>query len=280
MGKQKSFLSIAQPVLAMVLLLPWLLGASGCPNLLANTADKTTDAAVFYDAQISIDAGDYSGALAKLAAGSSSAQTSHQGRIMMATAYAGRCGLDVVDLAQKFSVMGSSTLFNTFLGAYHTVTASSTAPADCYSAEQQVLAVNSNEMTKDDWVFLAFVEFAKVGTTLAKIADTDDDGVVDPSFVSCSMADADAGQVGTGLTIALNAINNSGVALLSAVTTSLTSLCTTAASTSGDAQICAHTDASSFTANDLKVFKSMIEASEIGFNTCGGTTGSAGCICP
>jgi hypothetical protein len=263
----------------LLVLLPWVLGASGCPNAFSELADKDSDAAIFYQAQMEIDIPDFNRALTTLALATPRGLATRQGRLVTASAYAGRCGLALVDLASKVANSGSNSLYTTLLAAFKTVSNTSTAPDDCYSAEQNIVAIPAASAQKDDYIFLAFTSLAKIGTSLAKVADTDDDGVVDPSFNACTtMTDADVRQIGTGLTLTMLGLTNSGFAMNGG--SAFTDVCTRLAAAAGSASICTKTTASDFSASELLALRAMMKSSEIGFGTCGGTLGSGTCVCP
>jgi hypothetical protein len=261
-------------------LLPWVLGASGCPNAFSEMADKDSDAALFYQAQMEIDIPNYTLALATLAKATAKGLATRSGRLVTASAYAGRCGLNLVDLASKIANGGSNTLYTTLLASYKTVETASTAPDDCYSAEQNIVAIPASSAQKDDYIFLAFNSLAKIGTILAKVADTDDDGVVDVGFNACTtISDDDVNQIGTGLTLTMLGLTNSGFSMNGS--NAFTDVCSRLAALPGAATICSKTTIGSFSANERLALRAMIKSTEIGFGTCNGTTGSsAACLCP
>lgn len=266
-------------ILIAVLMTPWILGASGCPNAYEEFADQTSDEALFFKAQTEIDIPDYNRALATLTKASPKGLSTRRGRLVRASAYAGRCGLDLLDLATRISNIGTATLYSVLLPAFRSVATASTAPADCLLAEQDIVAIPASAAKSDDYVFLTFNSFAKIGTLLAKVADTDDDGLIDPSFDPCTtMTDADVRQIGTGLTLAILGITNSGITLNTG--SAFTDLCARLAVLSGTSSICTKTAAASFSAAELLALRSMMKGNEIGFNTCGGSTGSSSsCSC-
>lgn len=272
--------SVFGKILLAAFFAPWLIGASGCPNAFQEMADPNSDAALFFQAQQEIDIPNFDKALVTIAKATPKGQASRRGRNVAASAYAGRCGLNLIDLASKMTNLGSVTLYNSLLSTFKTVPTASTAPDDCLAAEQNIVAIPAASAQKDDFVFLAFNSFAKIGTTLAKYADLDDNGVVDPAFNACTtMSDAQVAEIGTGLTLALLGIQNSGLTL--DATSSFTDLCARLASEAMSPNICLKTTAASFTALELLALRSMIKGNEIGFGTCGGTTGSsAACRCP
>ncbi len=271
-------------ILSLILLSPWVLGVSGCPNAFEEMADKNSDDAFLYAAQMAIDNQEYTAAIQTIEKMTTEGQASKDGRLIKGVAYAGRCGLNLIELAEKLKDMGSTTVFTVLTRAFANVPTVSTRPEDCLAAEQSLLAIPTAEMTSDDWVFLAFLEFAKIGTYLARVADKNDDGNVDtaaPAFNSCStISDADTRQLGTGLTIGILALARAGSALLGDVTSSISTVCTRIAAAAGSASVCTKTTASAFTAPEVLALRAMIKGNELGFGTCGGATGSSpACLC-
>lgn len=264
------------PIFCLVFLSPWILGNAEC-NAFLGTADKSSKAALMYIAKSQIDNADYTGALTTLATMTTTDQASHDGRVLKATAYAGRCGLNLVNLANDVSTnIGSKKVMQILL----TTMKAATSYTDCTSAETQMLAIAAADMTADDYVFLAFLEFAKIGAALESVADTSDhDGTVDGGFNSCTMAAAVTGDIGVALNVAMNSLTSSGVAILSSsITTTWNSICN---ATAPFTYPCNNTDPNAFTnPKQLNIIRTLIKANEIGLNTCGGSSYSNGaCSC-
>lgn len=258
------------PIASLVFLCPWLLGNSEC-NAFSGTADKTGDAAQLYAARQQIDQGQYAAALTTIGQMTAAGQSSHDGVVLAASAHAGLCGLNLVtfgyDVSQGLS--GGKTLFPVFL----TEMKAATGYTDCTAAETLMLSVPAAQMTNDDYIFLAFVEFAKIGAALesASVDTTAHQGVVNPSLNTCAtspLTDAIVGDIGVGLTIAANSIKQSGIAIGG----SISQICSVLN--------CSITSSSSFSASDLLILRGLFKSNEIGFNLCGGSFGTGTCHCP
>ena len=282
----------------MIFVLPWLMGATGCPNGLSEFADKKTDAAYLFQAQMYADKSDWTNAIAQIGLMTATGQAKADTKAALASYYAGRCGLDLLTLADAINNgISSKTLWTILLSTYKAGT--STNLTDCKTAETTMRSISStfSGLTSDQNVELAFIEFAKMGVVMASAAklDANHDGTIDGSldagtgtFDACDsthITDALVGELGTGLTIAMSALSASGGSIASSVTTSYNTLCSTLA-TYGYSSLCTTYTSSGFSSTDLLALRALIKSNEIGFNTCSGSFGqnSTGrgndCTCP
>lgn len=266
------------PIFCLLFLCPWLLGNAEC-NAFLGTADKTGDDALTYQAKQYIDSGDYTNALTSIAQLSTTRRNSHAGRVLEATAYAGKCGLNFLALADDVAnQVGKGT--KTLMAALLTEMKGATSYADCSSAETLLLGVATADMTSDDWIFLTFLEFAKIGAVLEVSADgSSHSGAVANGYDTCSTAnisDLQVGEIGASINIALSSLAHSGVSLSGLNTSQFTTYC-------GSFNMCNNTTAASFVGNTFGLYalRTLIKANEMGLNTCGGASGSsAACTCP
>jgi hypothetical protein len=286
----KSFSKKLFPLIAVLLFTPLLLGFVSCQNLYWELADKNTDAALAYQAKMHIDKQEYSAAISVLNTTSLSYQQSHDGRLNLATAYAGRCGLNLISLAETLADMGSSTLFKQLMLAFKDANVS--AAQDCLSAENLLKAIPAAQKTPSDHVFLAFVAMSKSAAYLAQSNANDGIGGVDVGFDACSsnagdgIAEDDVKQIGSGLMMMLKGFEDSGSSALSNVTSVLTGLCSTFDNLVPGGppanSLCDLTEADDFGTDEAKVIRTMLLAEELGLNTCGGPidlTPGSGCSC-
>jgi len=263
-------------LLPVLFTLPWIMGTTGgCPNVAQPFANTTTDAALLFQAQQQINAGNYTTAITTLSGMTSSGLAAHDGAVMLSTAYAGVCGLNVLTLATALSGMGSTTLFSELEIVYASATAATVTA--CKTAETTMMALSSSVLTSDDYVFLAFIELAKIGNILIV------DGVKtsSPAYACNTMASADVQQVGSGITIAYNSLLASGSAVGAVLSTPMTALCTTiAAAPLNDGAFCSNEVAANFTNAEVQIIETLIMANEIGVNSCGGSSYTGSCHCP
>ncbi len=232
-----------------------------------------------YTAQQQINASDYADALTTLSSVSATTLNTHAGLLLTATANAGRCGLNLVNLASQVSTMTSGTSLMQLMLAYM---AGATSYTNCKTAETEILAMVPAQITADDYVFLAFIELAKIGAILETSpsgADPTHAGTVAASFTPCTatatgIPDAEVGEIGVSVDLALSAITKSGISFASSVTSVLNKVC------KPTGQIdCSVTTASSFTAPELLLLRTAINTSDLGLNTCPGTMSNLSCVC-
>lgn len=255
--------------------------ASGCQNALSESADKNSNAAVYFDAQKLLSARDYDTAISKLLSLTGAFRTRHDVVVTTASAYAGRCGLDMIGLVDAISSNPGTRLFPLLLSKYKTAAAGNIA--DCAQAETLIrsLAPSDNfaSLSGDENVFLAFLSLVKVGAILATYADLDDDGVADGTFDSCNttkLPDAKARDLGTGITLAMAALTASGAPVAGAALSGFTTAC---ASLPAPAQFCTIYDPAAFSANMVKAINGLVRTQDyVGLGTCADTL--ANCVCP
>ena len=269
-----SILKTLKIVLPVFLILPWIIGASGgCPNVYKSFAQTSTDAALLFQAQQQINSGSYTSAIATIGGMTATGQATHDATVLLSTAYVGRCGLDMFGLVTSIANMGAGTLFNALEAAFASATVST--KADCNMADVLMTGLPASEMTTDDDVFLAFVELAKIGTTLVT------SGATTAAYTCATMAAPDVRQVGSGITIAYNALLASGSTAVGPLVISMRALCTMIAGAPiGDSTFCNTTNPASFTAAEINVIETLIGANEIGVNSCGGASYTGSCHCP
>lgn len=260
--------------LVLIFLCPWILANTEC-NTFSGTANKTSSAALFFQARTQINSGDYTGALTTLSGLSSTDLAGHDGTVLRATAYAGRCGLNLVSMG---SAIANGITSKTVMQILLADMVGATSYTDCNSAETLMLGIAAASMTSDDYIFLAFVEFAKIGAALSTVADTDHNGAVDTGFNACNMAAGVTGDIGVALNVAFKALTSSGVTILSSsITKEWTTICSGTGALTYD---CTNTSSSGFTTSELYVLRTLIIANEVGLNTCGGSSySSLACTC-
>ncbi|MES2965690.1 MAG: hypothetical protein V4760_17545 [Bdellovibrionota bacterium] len=256
---------------------------SGCPNSFGEFANKTSDEALLFQSQLYADTRDWDNAITTIGRMTTAGKADRTAKYLLSSYYAGRCGLDLLELADALGNLGTTQLYPFLLSTYAANTA--TDLADCQSAETTLLSISPTyaSLTPDENVLLALVEFAKIGSLLAAntLVDAANDGTYDGDVVSggssldpCDsthITDLEIGKLGTGLIIAVNALSASGSAI-SASMGSAGSL----TSAYGDEQ-----DPTAFSALEIKGLRGFIKSNEVGFNSCGGDASSGvSCLCP
>lgn len=169
-----------------------------CANAFQEMADKSTDKAKFYDAKLKLDKSDWTGAITVLTSLSTNFAARRDVKIVLASAYAGRCGLDFIDLANKIQNAGATSFFSVLLSAFAGRTA--VHLADCLAAEATIASISATVGGREsnENLLMAFVALAKMGVILAIRADTNADSAVDATFLPCHLDGA------TGFTVLPN----------------------------------------------------------------------------
>ena len=261
-------------------------------NILQTFANAKTDEALYTDALLAVDHGDYSTALAKIADMSTDYAADRKVIGLKASAYGGRCGFNFLTFVRNLTGM-SGRLFPFLLASFNSATSSSID--DCTAAQNLMLSLGANaDRTNDENMFLTVIALAKVGSILSFYTDTSPhDGTADGAWdasacgtggsrtAGASMTDADQREVGSGLTIAMSGLSYLAgrVNLGSGSLTAVTAACNQLSGPLASLNFCSITDPTAFTAPQLKAIMGFVrENTDIGLGTCSGDITS--CYCP
>lgn len=259
-------------------------------NILGTFADKNTDEALYEDAVIDVNAGDYNAALTKIGKMSSAFVTTNPVIELKAAAYAGLCGFTFLPFVTAMSNMGTARLFPFLLATFDAGVALNID--NCLSSENLIESIGSvARRSNDQNIFLALVSFAKMGNILSYYADVGHTGVATAAYDPCTVgaaprpaaggaiSDADAREFGVSLALALSnlAAVAGSVNLGSASLTQLNNVC---AALPAAYNFCGITDPAAFTANQVKGIRTFIkEDSAVGLGSnCTGDVSV--CFCP
>lgn len=256
--------------------------ASCSQNALIESAKRDTDAALLFEAKKKMNSSLWTDAITTINRMSAAGLAERSTKVTLASAYAGRCGLDLIRLADQISNSSGTNFFAVLGSAMRTATASSVA--DCMSAESTLLSISTDPaaLTADENIMVSFIEFSKLGAILAAYADLDDDGSADGGFDACDTGDlpeAMLRQFGVGITLSVATLNASGSSVASSLQSAITTACTTLAGVNPAYNFCSITDPTSFTVDHLKALAGLIHSTDNpGVGTCAGTL--ATCVCP
>lgn len=246
---------------------------ASCTNIFYEAADKNSDAAKLFDARKLIDSGDWTSAITKINSMSVSAREQRDVKALLASAYAGRCGLDVLTMINNMQATTSYTFFQILMRSIRGATA--TNVADCVLAEttMKTISTSSSSRTTDENLLMAFVGFAKIGAILSANADTDSDGTVDAGFNPCTaLDDTEAAELVTGLANAITSLNSANSSIGSDEMTDINSIC--AAATTAGFDFCSLTDTSQVdTQAERAGMRGLVHEAQdsIGLGTCTST---------
>ena len=229
-----------------------------------------------------MDAASWAEAIALINRMSPDGQANRSTKVTLASAYAGKCGLNLIRLADQISSSAGQNFFALLLSGLRGATAGSVS--DCILAESTIQSISTlpASRTADENVMLAFVGFAKIGAVLATYADTDGDGSADPGFDSCNtsmLPDAMLREIGTGVTIAVSALAASGGSIGSGLANSVTSACSQLASLDPSYDFCSIVTTTGFSTEHVQALGGLVKSSDNpGLGTCAGNLQS--CVCP
>jgi hypothetical protein len=252
--------------------------SESCSNVFPVSTTKSDDA-LLVDAQIAMNAKDFTTALAKFKLMSASYLALREVIAQNASAYAGRCGLDFLGLVTKFTNIGASTVLATLYK--NGVAAVVAQENDCKSAEtllNSIAVKNGNE-----YLLLGLVEFQKIAVILGQYADQAGTGTVDAGFDPCKSTKGalpgatglpvlEAQEFSASLMIALNSLGASGVAAFSSSLGNLKTYCAAMKAVLGGADPCIQTTPSSFTNQELQALMGLVKTNFFGIGSCADTS--------
>lgn len=255
----------------------------GCSqNAFLESAKRDTDSALLFEARKQMNSSNWSGAITSIGNMSATGRAERATKAILASAYAGKCGLNLIRLADQISSSSSQNFFAILMSAFRG--ADATGIADCITAETTLRTISdvAADRTADENVMLAFIGFAKIGAILATYADTNADGTADPTFNSCNTAmlpDAMLREVGTGVTLAVASLAASGGSIGSSLSDTVSNACANLAGVDPTLNFCAVTTASAFTVAQAKALGGLIKTTDNpGLGTCAGNVQT--CVCP
>jgi hypothetical protein len=243
-------------------------------NVLEKLSNKGTDDALYYAAQQQLNSRDFTGAISTISTLSASYRGQRSVQFLLASAYAGRCGLEFIPLANALTTMTSGT---TLMDVLLTQLAPVAQTSDCQTAEATLRALspsNSGVFTDpNEALQMATIAMAKVGSILA-IATGTHAGALNSSFDPChvtaastdtsGLSPADVDQIGTGLTLAYNnlQVNPSFATAISA----MGSACLTAKGPPISDDVCSKTTPG-FNATELLAIRNLVDYQSVGIGT-------------
>lgn len=251
-------------------------------NILEEFGDTETDFAKYIEAQKLVSKTSYVEAINVIGTISDEYQARADVKTLLASAYAGRCGLDFLNfVVNEISNIGSTRLYPFLMSNRASLGVTADNQSFCSTAISllQEIGATGAVRSDDQNIFMAAVSFIQIGVILSKTADTDNDGTLDGTFDACSsgnISDTDIDAYGAALMIALESVQAvSNPAFGGDQVTVIANLCTLI----GDPDICSKTDGS-FDATERNALRSLIkEDNAIGLGAmCTGDI--ATCNCP
>jgi hypothetical protein len=262
--------------LALIISSGMMMGLTGCPNSFKETSNQSTDAAYIFDAKVLMNAQSWDSALTKLNLVSATGQATRTFRSLKASVYAGRCGLNMISLVSTIGSGGATSLLPLLLNAFKSATPAQAA--DCMLARSEILNISTNALarTADENVFMAFIQFAIMGSTLAANSsiDTNNDGAIDGILGGCApqLSNAELSAIGFGIMIFFSSLQAAGSSVSSGAVTSIAAACAQLTALPLLGGFCSKVDPTtqSYDANELKAVAWLVLASDTGtgFGEC------------
>jgi hypothetical protein len=253
------------------------MGANPFKDMASN---KNSDEALYEDAQKLLDSGDYTGAIAKITATTTSFQALSRVKDSLAGAYAARCGMEFLTFVSNLTGGSAQSFFKVAMNGFVNVDTSNFA--DCVQARNIIQSIgNVGVRSASENLFLAILGMAMLGNRIRANADIAPtalgDGNIDAGF-NCGptkMPIASAAAVIEAFALILE--NIAGVAAIAGGTaTQLTAIanacgagCTTITYAGATP---AETDAA------IILARGLINMSSIGIGACGNANPAA-CAC-
>jgi hypothetical protein len=240
-------------VLIMILFISSL-NSVGC-NLFSEMSDKTSDEAVADDVVNLIDKHKWNDAILKWNTMSADGQAKRANKVLLASAYAGRGGLDILNVITSMNNNSSganSAIFSVLMTAFR--------GKEIHDFDDQIEAERiltnlgvAGQRTIDENILMAFISLAKIGTLMAATADINTDGVVDGTFDNCTnISNVQAAHIVTGLSNLTMSLAAAGTSIAGSSITAITNLCNVVLPGA-----CSITDVSSVNAVEISAGKTM-----------------------
>lgn len=176
-------------LLALLFSFSFLVGCSA--NFLKELADKNSDDAIIYDAQKAVNEQNYDSAIDLLTVKLSAAgQAKVPARETLASAYAGKCGLNFIDFVDGLANASSGSAFVLVSSAF---VGTAVQPSYCLQSLQTLDLLGPTESRSTDQnAFASVVGMVLMGTSTRLYTDnnpTDGDGTQDAVDISCTLTD-------------------------------------------------------------------------------------------
>lgn len=256
-------------IFAIVILM--ILLGSCSQNILTEMSGKNSDDALLFDAQTQINALQYDNAISIITQRVSAAgKVTVRARELLASGYAGKCGLNFLDFTSRLAAAVSGSTFvlvsTPFVGV-------AVSPADCLTALKTLDLIGTNaQRTTNENAFAAVVGMVLMGAATRQYTDAapvNGDGVQDAPDISCSLTDPQMDNIILGYAyMAQNFTAISGQIGSSSSTTISDSItiCTGLAGGS-----CTNTDPAQITANMRNTMRDLMNTVQYGVGTKDGS---------
>jgi hypothetical protein len=247
---------------------------SSCSNnLLKDFGSKTNDDSLLFDAQAAVNAQRYDEAIAIITQQlSATGQTKTNAREILASAYAGKCGLNFLNYVDALSNSTSTAAFQMMSSPFVGMVVH---PPSCLSSLQTLDLIGTPaQRTSSQNIFAAVVGMVLLGSATRLYTDdnpVNGDGTQDSLNVSCQMTNAQIDYVVLGYSyLAQNFTYLSGSQISSGAQSEIgdsINICQTIAG----AGTCTNTDPTQISGLMRDTMKDLLNTQEYGVGTANGT---------
>jgi hypothetical protein len=232
----------------------------GCTkNLFDELADKSDPDATVFEARRALNKRQYTEAIALMSDLPAEYLAREDVNFLLASAYAGRCGLEILDLAFELQDLDGGQFMKLLMQLFKESTPD--RADDCIQAEALLVASGTaSERSKDENLLLSFVSLTKLGAILNAFADQDDDGQPDAGWNHCQEADFPEDyvrEVGTALALFLESFGSVGADIAGGTMDGLEEACSQHPFLE---TACSKTDRTTYTADEIKALRMIVAA--------------------
>lgn len=256
----------------IVLMILMFLSSSCGGNFFESMSGQTSHDAFVQDIRNLVNDLKFDEAIAMIENASSFQAANRDEMLLIASAYAGSCGVTFADVFESLATATGSPMY--FMMSSFTTKV--LQPSRCHTAQQWIEQIgNSASRTTTENVAMFLVGFGKVGTYLRNRADTNasgiGDGTVDVGYDSCSNASLpidEVKQVMTGFGLMIDNISALGTNVSGDLSSNI-GVIDTACTTFGFS--CSETDPTAIADGDADLFRNAVKShstTQVGIETC------------
>lgn len=244
----------------------------GCSqNILSELGNKNSDEALLFDAQTAVNAQQYDNAISIVTERvSASGRQSTRAREILASGYAGKCGLNFIEYVTGLSESVSGSTFvlvsSPFVGV-------SVSPDSCLSSLQTLDLIGTNAVrTTNQNAFASIVGMVLMGSATRLYTDdapVDGDGSQDVVDASCALTDAQIDKIILGYGYMSQNFSAISDQIGASSSTTISDSITTCSSIAGSS--CSNTDPAQITAQMRDTMRDLMNTTQYGVGTADGS---------
>lgn len=240
-------------------------------NILNEFGAKNSDEALLFDAQVAVNAQQYDNAISIVTQRVSvSTQQTTRAREILASGYAGKCGLNFVEYITGLSQAVSGSTFVLVSSPFVAVTVS---PDSCLSALQTLDLIGTNaQRTVNQNAFAAIIGMVLMGSATRLYTDdapVNGDGAQDVANASCALTNAQIDKIILGYGYMSQNFSAISSQLGTSSSTTISDSITTCTSIAGSS--CSNTDPAQITVQMRDTMRDLMNTVQYGVGTADGS---------